>query len=126
MIDLTLLPQPDGLNYAVGAPTEDPVIKAATRFLTQFLSVYRADTGRGTIFMPSLDQGRVKTNADIVTLVATAGAQIRTLQATYTTDAILQSMDLLHAEFIDATRIRITVRLNTVAGSSVNQIETAA
>ena len=125
MIDLTLSPQPDGLTYALGAPTEDPATKAATRFLTQFLSVFRVDTGRGTVFMTALNQGKVKTNADIITLVATAGAQIRTIEGTFLTDAVLQSIDLLKAEFIDGTKLKLTVRLNTVQGSTVNDIEVA-
>lgn len=125
MIDLTLSPLPDGLTYALGPPTEDPLVKAATRFITQFLSSFRVDTGRGTVFMPALNQGKVRTNADIITLVATAGAQIRTIEGTFVIDAILQSIDLQKAEFIDGTKLKLTVRLNTNQGSTVNNIETA-
>lgn len=123
MIDLTLVPQPDGLLYALGGPTEVATDRASVRFTTQFLSMYNAASERGTVFMHALNQGRVRTNADVVTLVATAGAQIRTLQRQLVIDAVLESVDLLKLEFIDGSRLKLTVRLNTVEGSVINDIE---
>ena len=120
--DLTLLPMGDGLTYALGSPTTDPSMRATGRFLTQFLSISNADTGRGTVFMQALANGRVRTNSDVVTLVATAGAQIRSLEQVLENDIIFESLNILGIEFIDSKTVNITVSMNTTSGTIVNNI----
>jgi hypothetical protein len=120
--DLTLTAQPDGYLYALGAPTEDASTRITNRFITQFLSAFNASTGRGTVFMGALAGGDIRTNADLVTLVATAGAQVRTLERNLALDVILQSIDLISATFIDLTTLKIAVRLNSTEGSVINDI----
>lgn len=124
--DLALVAQPDGYLYALGAPTADPLRRITDRFVTQFLSAFDASTGRGTVFMGALAGGDIRTNADLVTLVATAGAQVRSLENELALDVVLQSVDLLSATFIDLTTLRIAVRLNSTEGSAINDIVVTA
>lgn len=124
--DLTLVAQPDGYLYALGAPTSDAMKRTANRFLTQFLSAFNASTGRGTVFMGALAGGDVRTNADLVTLVATAGAQVRSLETDLALDVVLQSVDLVSATFINLTTLKLVVRLNSTEGSAINDIVVTA
>jgi hypothetical protein len=120
--DLTLVAQPDGYLYALGELTESPQERISARFITQFLSGFNASTGRGTVFMGALVGGDIRTNADLVTLVATATAQVRALEAELALDVILLSVDLIAATFIDLKTLQLTVRLNSTAGVSTNSI----
>jgi hypothetical protein len=120
--DLALIAQADGYLYGLGAPTSDAVKRITDRFITQFLSAFNASTGRGTVFMGALAGGDVRTNADLVTLVATAGAQIRSLESALALDVVLLSVDLLAATFVDLTTLKVTVRLNSTMGSFTNDI----
>jgi hypothetical protein len=124
--DLTIVPQPDGYLYALGVPTEDPSTRIANRFITQFLSAFNASTGRGTVFMGALAGGDIRTNADLVTLVATAGAQVRALETDLALNVVLQSVELISATFIDLTTLKIAVRLNSTEGSAINDIVVTA
>lgn len=124
--DLDIVAQPDGYLYALGGPTTDVIKRIANRFTTQFLSAFNASTGRGTVFMGALAGGDVRTNADLVTLVATAGAQVRTLETELAQDVVLQSVDLVSATFIDLTTLRLAVRLNSTEGSAINDIVVTA
>lgn len=124
--DLTLVPDGDELTYSLGAPSSEVLDQIQGRFLTQFLSIANSETLRGTVFMQALANGQIRTNADIVTLVATAGAQIRTLERELANNIILESVNLLAVEFINLTTIKLSVRLNTTSGSIVNDIVVTA
>lgn len=124
--DLALVAQPDGYLYALGAPTSDAAQRIADRFTTQFLSAFNASTGRGTVFMGALAGGDIRTNADLITLVTTAGAQVRTLERVLALDVALQGVDLVAATFIDLTTLKVTVRLNSTEGSAINDIVVTA
>jgi hypothetical protein len=120
--DIILDVTPDGQMYSLGATTESPLDRTRGRFTTQFLSTRNEVTGRGSVFMDNLLQGSVRTNADILTLVATATAQIRSLERELSRDVTLQSVDLLSIEFIDNNAIKVGVRLNSTEGSTTSDI----
>lgn len=120
--DLTLVAQPDGYLYALGELTDSLQERISARFITQFLSGFNASTGRGTVFMGALVGGDIRTNADLVTLVATATAQVRAVEAELALDVVLLSVDLISATFIDLKTLQLSVRLNSTAGVSTNSI----
>lgn len=124
--DLSIVPQPDGFLYALGAPTTEPTERVTTRFLTQFLSAVNEATGRGAIFIDALAAGDIRTNADVTTLVATAAAQIRALERQLSFDVVLEGVDILSVEFIDLRTLRMAVRLNSSEGTVVNDIVVTA
>jgi len=126
MRDLTLIPQPDSFLYALGDPSESPTARATTRFLTQFLSAFNAETGRGAVFVDTLAAGNVRTNADVATLVAIAASQVRTLERQLSYDVTLESVDLLSVEFINTRTLKLAVRLNSTEGTVVNDIVVTA
>ena len=120
--DLTLVPQSDGYLYGLGPPTDDAQTRVANRFIEQFLSAYNAETQRGAVFIDSLAAGNVRTNADIVAIVATAAAQVRALERELAYDSTLQSVEIVSITFVDTRTLKVVVRLNSTEDTSVNAI----
>jgi hypothetical protein len=120
--DLNILPTATGYDL-VGVTTDDAV-RARNRFITQFLS--QAARGRGGAFMSELAAGRIKTNADVVSVFALSASQIIAAMRQKSTDTVPYRAELQSFDFVDARTLSLSLILFTNRGSITDNILVAA
>jgi hypothetical protein len=97
-----------------GVVTDIPTL-AFSRVVEQFLSALNDEATRGCILTNYVDNGYIKTNSDIISLFATAAAQV-VITLGSNGEYKINSINLVKFEFVDVKILKLTIRV--VAGTS--------
>lgn len=118
LLDLHLEKQLTG--YALTGTTVDEITRMRGRIVTQFMSQRARE--RGSIFASELAAGRIRTNADVVTLFSLAMSQILDEERQYAQEIVPYRAELLSFAFVDARTITLRFTVFTNRGSVINNI----
>lgn len=112
-LDLELL----ATGYDLDGVTVDPLVRMRNRWIVQFLS-QRTQT-RGSTFASQVAAGRVKTNADVVTLFSLTSTQIIQDMRQFAEDIYPFRAELFSFTFIDARTLSLKFTVFTSIGNVV-------
>ncbi len=112
-LDLTLTPT----GYDLSGTTTSELQRMRDRWVVQFTS--QRARGRGCIFASEVAAGRVRTNADVITVFAVASTQVIQDMRQFAQDLFPYRAELLEFEFIAARIIRLRFTVFTNLGNII-------
>jgi len=111
--DLGLEKQSEG--FALVAPMTDLEDRMKNRFLIQFLSSRRGE--RGSVFISEMAAGRIKSNAEIISLFSLASQQVMVLLRKLNNEIFPLHTNLDSFTFIDLFNVILNFTIFTTEGS---------